>query len=65
MKISVIIAHPNKKSFNHAIAKVIVDTLNKKEHKVYFHDLYEEEFDPLLLEDEIGEDAILSDSIMN
>ncbi len=65
MKVSVILAHPNKKSFNHAIAKVVVNTLGKKKHKVYFHDLYEEEFDPLLLEDEIDEDALLSDSIMN
>jgi len=65
MRVSVILAHPNKESFNHAIAKVVVNTLKKKKHKIYFHDLYEEEFDPLLFADEIDEDAILPDSIMN
>ena len=65
MKVSVILAHPNKESLNRAIAKVVVDTLKKKKHKVYFHDLYEEEFDPLLPFEEIEEDAILPDSIMS
>ncbi len=65
MKISVILAHPNNESFNHAIAKAVVDTLNKKKHKVYSHDLYEEGFDPILPLDEIEEDAVLSDSIMS
>ncbi len=65
MKVSVILAHPNKESFNHAIARVAVNELKKKKHKVYFHDLYEEKFDPLLFEDEIEEDAILPDLIMN
>ncbi len=65
MKVSVILAHPNKESFNHAIARVVVSTLKKKKHNVYFHDLYEEEFDPLLPFEEIEEDAILPDSIMN
>lgn len=65
MKVSVILAHPNKESFNHAIAKVVVNTLKKKKHKVYFHDLYEEEFDPLLPLEEIEEDAILPDLIMS
>lgn len=65
MKVSVILAHPNKDSLNHAIAKTVVGTLKKRKHKVYFHDLYEEEFDPLLPLEEIEEDAILPDSIMN
>lgn len=65
MKFSVILAHPNRKSFNHAIAKVVVNELKKKKHQVYFHDLYEEEFDPVLPSEEIEEDAILPESIMN
>ncbi len=65
MKISVILAHPKKESFNHAIAKTVVDTLNKKKHEVYFHDLYAEEFDPLLPPKEIEEDVVLPDSITN
>ena len=65
MKVSVILAHPNKESFNHAIARVVVDTLKKKKHEIYFHDLYEEELDPLLPLEEIEEDAILPGSIMS
>jgi putative NADPH-quinone reductase len=53
MKILMILAHPNKKSFNHAIAATAVKALQKKGHKVYFHDLYAERFDPLLSQKEI------------
>ena len=57
MKILVILAHPDKESFNHAIAQAVVDQLELSGHKVFFHDLYEEKFDPLLLADEIPTDA--------
>lgn len=63
MKISVILAHPNKKSFNHAIAASAVDTLNQNGHAVYFHDLYEEHFDPILPPDEIPGDGALPPEI--
>jgi putative NADPH-quinone reductase len=53
MKISVILAHPDKKSFNHAIAATAIETLKQNGHEVFFHDLYEEEFDPLLTAEEI------------
>ena len=53
MKISVIVAHPDKKSFNHAIAATAVETLKQNGHEVFFHDLYAEEFDPLLTAEEI------------
>jgi len=59
MKISVIVAHPHQKSFNHAIAATAVETLKKNGHEVFFHDLYEEEFDPLLTVEEIPRDATL------
>ena len=59
MKISVILAHPDKKSFNHAIAAAAVETLKKNGHEVFFHDLYAEEFDPLLTAEEIPRDAAL------
>ena len=42
MRISVILAHPNKESFNHAIAAAAVQTLKQNGHEVYFHDLYQE-----------------------
>ena len=48
MKISVIIGHPNKKSFNYAIAVTVKDRLSENGHEVFFHDLYEERFDAVL-----------------
>jgi NAD(P)H dehydrogenase (quinone) len=59
MKISVILAHPDRGSFNHAIAKTAVEQLEKNGHGVFFHDLYGEGFDPLLTGQEIPEDAPL------
>jgi putative NADPH-quinone reductase len=48
MEISVILAHPDRRSFNHAIAQTACRALESGGHKVRFHDLYEEGFDPLL-----------------
>jgi putative NADPH-quinone reductase len=48
MEISVILAHPEPHSFNHAIANTVCRTLERGGHTVRFHDLYHEEFDPLL-----------------
>jgi len=59
MKISVILAHPNTKSFNHAIAAAALEVLKQSGHKVYFHDLYKEQFDPILSGDEIPKDVSL------
>ena len=59
MKISVILAHPNKKSFNHAIAATVVERLKQNGHEVFFHDLYEEKFDPILQAEEIPRDVPL------
>ena len=53
MKVSVILAHPNTASFNHAIAKTTVDVLKQNGHVVFYHDLYQENFDPLLPTGEI------------
>ena len=65
MKISVILAHPDKNSFNHAIAEIVNMTLKENKHEVYFHDLYKEEFSPLLLKYEIPINGIVPDTIMN
>jgi putative NADPH-quinone reductase len=59
MKISVILAHPNKESFNHAIAGAVLQALAANRHQVIFHDLYAEQFDPILPADEIARDAEL------
>jgi putative NADPH-quinone reductase len=48
MEISVILAHPDRRSFNHAIAQTVCRTLARSGHMVRFHDLYAEGFDPLL-----------------
>ena len=53
MKISVILAHPNDGSFNHTIARTAVEQLGGNGHRVFFHDLYKEKFDPLLRSEEI------------
>jgi len=63
MKISVILAHPNKKSFNHAIAETVVEALCQNGYEVCFHDLYDEKFDPILLAEEIPKDVPLPPEI--
>ena len=63
MQISVILAHPNKESFNHAIAYTVIETLRQNGHIVLFHDLYKEKFDPILPAEEIPKDASLPPEI--
>ena len=63
LKISVILAHPNHNSFNHAIAETAVFQVNRNGHNVIFHDLYAERFDSLLPENEIPSDALLQPEI--
>ena len=63
MKISIILAHPNKDSFNHAIANTAVDVLMANGHDVCFHDLYAEQFAPLLPSHEFEKDAQLPPEI--
>ncbi len=63
MIISVILAHPDKESFNHAIAATTVETLIQNGHETHFHDLYEEKFDPILPPEELPKDTLLSSEI--
>jgi NAD(P)H dehydrogenase (quinone) len=63
MKISLILAHPDPKSFNHAIADAAVRKLIQNGHEVHFHDLYAERFDPVLPAGEISEGAPVPDYI--
>ena len=58
MKISLILAHPNNKSFNFAIFKKTIETLKNNNHLIYSHDLYKENFNPLLTGEELGFDKI-------
>lgn len=63
MNISLILAHPDQNSFNHAIANTAKRYLQMKGHDVSFHDLYDERFDPVLHTDEIPADAPISKAI--
>jgi putative NADPH-quinone reductase len=63
MFISVILAHPDPKSFNHAIAQTAVEAIKANGHTALFHDLYQEKFDPLLNNEEIAKDAKLPPAI--
>ena len=59
MKVSVLLAHPGKTSFNHAIAAMAVETLQENGHEVTFHDLYREKFPAILPAEEIPRNAAL------
>jgi putative NADPH-quinone reductase len=59
MRISIILAHPDPKSFNHAIAQAIIHELTENQHHVLFHDLYAESFNPILPANEIPADACI------
>ena len=63
MKVSVIMGHPNKKSFNYAIAETVMSQLTRLGHEVFFHDLYEEGFDAVMtgyeLVNGISKDALV------
>jgi putative NADPH-quinone reductase len=64
MKISVILAHPDKGSFNHAIANAAVEQLASNGHNVCFHDLYAENWDPVLRSEVIPSDAPIPEFIL-
>ena len=57
MNILVILGHPKKESFCHAISNTVVTALGQLGHQVVLHDLYEEKFDPVLHQHEIPKDA--------
>ena len=59
MNISLILAHPNKQSFNHAIAQTCARALKEKGHIIFFHDLYAERFNPILPYEEFDLNAAL------
>ncbi|MFA5874585.1 MAG: NAD(P)H-dependent oxidoreductase [Anaerolineales bacterium] len=63
MSVSVILAHPRKGSFNHAIAATCVKVLEGNGHMVNFHDLYAEGFESVLPFDEFDRDIALPSEI--
>ena len=63
MKISVILGHPDINSFNFAIADTVVTILRDVGHEVIFHDLYREEFPPVIHAEEIPKEVLLPDIV--
>lgn len=57
MNVLIILAHPDPKSFNYAIAERVSQTIKQSGHQLTFHDLYKENFDPVLRENEIPKQA--------
>jgi NAD(P)H dehydrogenase (quinone) len=57
MQILVILGNPGLGTFNHAIGETVVDTLQNNNHEVIFHDLYKENFDPVVQANEILQDG--------
>ena len=63
MNILVLLAHPDPASFNHAIADTVCTQLEQNGHRLYFRDLYRENFDPILTAAEIPIEANLPATI--
>jgi len=57
MKIYTLIGHQQTGSFCHAITATAIEQLAAAGHEVVYHDLYEEQFDPILPHDEIPGEA--------
>ncbi len=57
MRVSTILAHPDRASFNHAIAATVHKALEANGHEVFYHDLYAEGFDPVLPGSEVARGA--------
>jgi NAD(P)H dehydrogenase (quinone) len=60
MNVLVVLAHPDARSFNHALAAAAADAARRAGHAVVVHDLYAERFDPILPAAEIPRDAPLA-----
>ena len=63
MNILLLLAHPTPGSLNHAIAAECRATLLSMGHRVQYHDLYAEHFDPILPGEEVPKTAALDNVI--
>jgi len=63
MNVLVVIGHQRQGSFCHAIAATAIRQLEAAGHVVCYHDLYAEQFDPILPDNEIAKDAAVPDVI--
>lgn len=60
MKVSVIVAQNKTESFNHGIADQVCSTLREMNHEVTIHDLYRENFNPVL---PVGEEKLPEENL--
>ncbi len=60
MNITIIVAQNKSQSFNHGIAATIRETLETAGHTITLHDLYKENFNPVLAE---GEEKLSEDEL--
>jgi len=63
MKVSIILAHPTKESFNHAIAEAAEKFFEDRRDEIYFHDLYSENFNPVLPIEEVSKNGKVDPAI--
>jgi NAD(P)H dehydrogenase (quinone) len=64
MRITIILAHPDTQSFNHAIADTAERQLKKLGHEVFYHDLCLENFNPVIPVDEIPKEGKIDEIIV-
>lgn len=53
MKVLIVFTHPSKNSFNHALLENIVSGLKQAGHEIRIKDLYKENFNPILTDDDL------------
>ncbi len=58
MNVLVVLGHPNKLSFNHALARAAVEALEQMGHTPVMHDLYAEGFNLSLSKRNWGQSPI-------
>ena len=63
MNVLLLLAHPRSGSFNHALAHAAREQLEADGHRVVFHDLHAERFDPVIPPDESARAAVLPPAV--
>jgi NAD(P)H dehydrogenase (quinone) len=63
VNVLVVVAHPDRSSFNHALADAAVRAARGRGHSVVLHDLHAERFDPILPRTEFPREAPLSPEV--
>jgi NAD(P)H dehydrogenase (quinone) len=64
LKASVLLAHPYERSLNHAIYGTVCEKLKELGVVIFAHDLYAENFNPVLTREELGSDRS-EDALVN